>query len=88
MDGIAVLYYRAIGSFSAAPIQMINGVPIQGQPVMLPSTTIIVADPSIVVSGVILPNRIISYPVSGMGGQQMLQVAETTTPVNVSDGGI
>mgnify|MGYP000010220947 CR=1 FL=1 len=86
MEGMALLFYVSLTPFDACPVMMINGVPTQMPPTSLPVSTIIVADPSIVVNGMILANRIISYPVMGPDGFQRLQVAETTTPISVGDG--
>ncbi|MDZ4745225.1 MAG: hypothetical protein SGJ05_04395 [bacterium] len=84
---MALLYYISITPFTANPIAMINGFPMTMPSVSLPASTIIVADPSIVINGLIQPNRIFSYPVPGLDGSQRLQVAETVTPVQVNDDG-
>lgn len=87
MEGMALLYYIALSPFNAFPVQMVNGYPVTMPITQMPAGTIIVADPSIVVDGTILPNRIISYA-SGQGGAQVLQVAETSTPISVGDGDV
>lgn len=87
MDGMALLYYISVTPCNVSQVLMIGGVPMPGPNVSLPIGTILVADPSVVVNNQIMIGKVVSYPVTGPGGQQTLQVAETVTPVTVDDDG-